>query len=107
MRPTGFKDLIISVDIGQIGTRDISPMPTKPHSKRKKTVRNSVGKTVAKFRRALGLTQAGLAVKAQLGGWDISAATIEKIEIGHREVTDIDLRKLAKALRVPAALLLE
>jgi len=40
-------------------------------------------------------------------GWDISPYVLKRIECGEREVTDIDLKKLAKALRVPVGILLE
>lgn len=40
-------------------------------------------------------------------GWAISRDVIKRIESGEREVTDIELRHLAKALRVPPAVLLE
>ena len=46
------------------------------------------------------LTQAELASHLQLAGWDISRASIAKIEVGIREVTDIELLKLAKILDV-------
>ena len=48
-----------------------------------------------------------MSAKAQLGGWDISAFVVRGIERGEREVTDIELRKLARALRVPVAALFE
>jgi len=48
-----------------------------------------------------------LAARAQLVSWDISSYVIKRVENGEREVTDIELRLLAKALRVPIAVLLE
>ena len=53
------------------------------------------------------MTQADLAARAQVAGWDISTHSVQKIELGAREVTDLDLRKLAKALRVPISVLLD
>lgn len=52
------------------------------------------------------MTQAQLAAKLQLDQWDIDRAGVAKIEIGIRQVTDIELVKLAKALDVSAAWLL-
>jgi transcriptional regulator with XRE-family HTH domain len=69
--------------------------------------RNSIGKTVRKLREAQGLTTSKLAVYAQVEGWDISRFSIRKIEIGEREVTDIELRMLAKALKVPIGVLFD
>ena len=78
-----------------------------PKKKKSKITRNGVGGTVARFRRAQGMTQADLAARAQVAGWDISTHSVQKIELGEREVTDLDLRKLAKALRVPISVLLD
>lgn len=71
-------------------------------------MRNIVGKRVklARFQFQPRLTQAGLAAKLQLDQWDIDRAGVAKIEIGIRQVTDIELMKLAKALNVTAAWLL-
>jgi transcriptional regulator with XRE-family HTH domain len=52
------------------------------------------------------MTQAELAAKLQLDQWDIDRAGVAKIEIGIREVRDIELVKLAKALNVSASWLL-
>jgi len=69
--------------------------------------RNIVGATVTKLRKAQKLTRDQLAARAQVSGWNISAYVLKRIERGEREVTDIELKKLAKSLRVPAARLLE
>jgi len=69
--------------------------------------RNSIGSTVARLRTAQNLTRNELAARAQVVGWDITFYVVKRIENGEREVTDIELRKLAKALRVPVAVLLE
>ena len=69
--------------------------------------RNSIGSTVKRLRTALSLTRDELSARAQVVGWDISAYVVKRIETGEREVTDIELRKLAKVLRVPVAVLLE
>lgn len=47
-----------------------------------------------------------VAVRLQLGGWGISRSGVAKIEIGLRQVTDIEVVKLAGALNVSAAWLL-
>jgi transcriptional regulator with XRE-family HTH domain len=69
--------------------------------------RNSIGSTVERLRKAQNLTRDELLARAQVVGWEISSYVIKRIETGEREVTDIELRLLAKALRVPAAVLLE
>ena len=44
------------------------------------------------------LTQSDLAAKLQVDGWNISRSGVGKIELGLRQVTDIELLKLAKGL---------
>lgn len=46
------------------------------------------------------LSQADLATKLQLNGWNIKRSGIAKIEIGLRQITDIELVVLAKTLHV-------
>ena len=53
------------------------------------------------------LTQEGLAILLQLQGWDIGRSGIAKIEIGLRQVTDIEVVHLARALAVSVAWLLK
>jgi len=62
---------------------------------------------VARLRSAQNLTRDDLAARAQVIGWDISPYVIKRIESGEREVTDIELRRLSRALRVPASVLLD
>jgi transcriptional regulator with XRE-family HTH domain len=83
------------------------PLPKKPYSPSLRTDRNTVGKTVRRLRKAQQLTRDELAARAQVKGWNISPFVLRRIEYGEREVTDIELRKLAKALRVRPAVLLE
>jgi len=83
-----------------------------PRSKRlyvplRRNDRNAVGITVERLRKAQNLTRNDLAARAQVSGWDISAFVLRGIERGEREVTDIELRKLARALRVPVGVLFE
>lgn len=82
-------------------------MPNKRHTPRQRTDRNSIGKTVKRLRQHQNLTQENLAGRAAAVGWHISRDAIKRIERGEREVTDIELRLLARALRVPPAVILE
>jgi transcriptional regulator with XRE-family HTH domain len=68
--------------------------------RRKRRVWNIVGPQVRRIRYQQGLTQPAFAAKCQLIGWDISREGIAKIESQVRCVSDIELLKLAKALRV-------
>lgn len=82
-------------------------MPSRRYKPVVRTNRNSIGKTVAKLRRAQDLTQEGLAGRCQIAGWPVSRDAIKRVESGEREVTDIELRWLAAALRVPPAVVLD
>jgi transcriptional regulator with XRE-family HTH domain len=82
-------------------------MPRKRNFGRRRTDRNSIGRTAARLRRQQRLTQENLAGRAAAVGWHISRDTVKRIESGEREINDIELRLLAKALRVPAAVLLD
>lgn len=85
----------------------MTPPAPKPYKPQRRMDRNSIGSTVERLRSAQNLTRDELAARAQVAGWDISSSVIKRIESGEREITDIELRQLAKALRVPAAVLLE
>jgi transcriptional regulator with XRE-family HTH domain len=61
---------------------------------------NLVGERVRLARLDQNMTQEDLAAKLELDGWPISRAGIAKIEIGIRKVTDIELMRLSKALKV-------
>ena len=61
---------------------------------------NVVGPQVRKIRSAKGWSQAALAAKCQLRGWDISRATLSKVEAGLRRVTDAEAFLLAAVLGV-------
>ena len=82
-------------------------MPRTRHVARKRTDRNSIGKTVKRLRNQQNLTQENLAGRAAAVGWNISRDAVKRIERGEREITDIELRHLAAALRVPPAILLD
>ncbi len=81
-------------------------MPLKRYVSKRRHDRNSIGTAARQIRRQQNLTQEDLAGRAAAAGWNISRDAVKRIENGEREVTDIELRLLAKALRVPAAVLL-
>jgi transcriptional regulator with XRE-family HTH domain len=66
---------------------------------------NVVGPQVRKLRYQLGMTQEALAARCGVLGWDLSRATLSKIEAQLRCVTDAELELLAKALRTEIAAL--
>jgi len=59
-----------------------------------------VGEKVRSLRVALNWSQETLAANCQLQGWDVSRATVSKVEARLRRVTDAELLILAKALKV-------
>ena len=61
---------------------------------------NMIGPTLRSLREAEGLTQAELAARLQLSGWDISRETLAKVESQVRCVTDRELVRFAEALEV-------
>ncbi|MHC1762699.1 MAG: helix-turn-helix domain-containing protein [Verrucomicrobiia bacterium] len=61
---------------------------------------NIVGPQVRKLRDHQGMTQEMLAARCGVLGWDLSRATLSKIEAQLRCVTDRELQVLAEALRV-------
>jgi len=67
-----------------------------------KPPRNIVGPVIRNLRDKKRLTQADLATKLNLLGWDISRDTLAKIETKVRWVADFELLKLATALGVDA-----
>jgi HTH-type transcriptional regulator, cell division transcriptional repressor len=71
-------------------------------------MRNIVGKRVKEGRTLAEpkLTQEELAVKLQMQDWSINRVGIAKIEGGIREVTDVEVVKLSKALGVTTSWLL-
>lgn len=85
----------------------MAPARKKAYVPVRRTDRNAIGKTVERLRKAENLTRDELAARAQVTGWEISTYVLKRIERGEREVTDIELKKLAKALRVPPGILLE
>lgn len=65
--------------------------------------RNVVGAMVRKRRAELGWSQAGLAAKCQLAGWDVSRSIIAAIEGRVRWVGDFEALLLARVLKVSVA----
>ncbi len=65
-------------------------------------MKNIVGPKVkeARLKHSPMLTQEKLAAKLQLLGWNIQRSGVGKIEVGIREVTDIELLMLSEALTV-------
>jgi len=62
--------------------------------------KNIVGPNVRRLRNKQDISQEAFAARCQLLGWDISREGIAKIESQIRGVSDIEVMKLAKALRV-------
>ena len=71
-------------------------------------MKNIVGLRVRKARmeHKPAMTQEELAAKLQLSGLDLSRTAVAKIEIGYREVSDLELRELSRVLNVSADWLL-
>ena len=67
---------------------------------------NIVGSRLKAIRRDLGITQAMLAARCGMLGWDIGENVITKIETMIRCVTDVELACIATALSVKPADLL-
>jgi transcriptional regulator with XRE-family HTH domain len=68
-------------------------------------VQNVVGPQVRKLRYQQEVTQEALAARCGVLGWDLSRATLSKIEAQLRCVTDTELEILARALKVEIAAL--
>ena len=62
------------------------------------TEQNMIGPTLRSLREAEGLTQAELAGRLQLAGWDISRETLAKVEshVRFAEALEIDPSELMK-----------
>ena len=68
---------------------------------------NICGATVARLRKAMGISQRELADRLQLAGFDIEKNGVQRIESGQRFVTDIELGFLSNVLAVNVDVLLE
>jgi len=71
-----------------------------------KKSKNAVGPNLMRIRDRMGLSQAQLAAKFQVAGWDLSRDIIARIELQTRCVTDVELIELARILKVPTDALL-
>jgi transcriptional regulator with XRE-family HTH domain len=71
-----------------------------------KNPRNIVGPVVRALREKMGMTQAQLAAKLNVAGWDVSRETLAKIESQIRWVADFEIVKLADGLVIDAPELL-
>ena len=68
--------------------------------------RNLSGPILRKIRNEKKISQAELARRCQLAGWDISREIIAKIEMRIRWVADFELGNLAVVLEVPLTALM-
>jgi transcriptional regulator with XRE-family HTH domain len=70
--------------------------------------RNIIGERVRIARERVKpiITQADLAARLQVEGLHLERVTISKIETGYREVTDVEVRAIAKALGISVSWLL-
>lgn len=66
---------------------------------------NIVGAQVRKLRYQQDMTQEALAARCGVLGWDLSRATLSKIEAQLRCVTDVELEILSRALKVEMVML--
>jgi transcriptional regulator with XRE-family HTH domain len=68
--------------------------------------KNIIGHRISALRQEQGLTQAMLAARCGMLGWDVAENVVTKIETQIRCVTDLELLCLAQALNVPPEKLL-
>ncbi len=61
---------------------------------------NSKGPKIRKLREAMGVSQAELARRLQRGGWDIDLMIMNRIELQRRTITDRELERILKALKL-------
>ncbi len=66
-------------------------------------IRNAFGLEIRRMREAKGWSQADLARKLQLAGWDVERTVITKIELRRRCITDYELCFFAEILNVGLA----
>ncbi|MGF1900676.1 helix-turn-helix domain-containing protein [Aliivibrio sifiae] len=64
------------------------------------TKANIVGKQIRAIRKEKKLTQEQLTAKCNLEGFDISRGTLAKIESGVRQIIDIEVVLISKALNI-------
>lgn len=68
-----------------------------------KVLKNLIGKEVRRRRVEAGWSQEILAARCQVEGWDLSRATLSKIEAGLRRVNDAEVFLVAKILKCELA----
>ncbi|XHR30094.1 MAG: helix-turn-helix domain-containing protein [Chthoniobacteraceae bacterium] len=68
-----------------------------------KSIRNVIGPQLRRIRSERGLTQDALAAHLQKAGWDVSRASVGKIEAQLRWVADCELFMLAEVLETALA----
>ncbi|MBE2180286.1 MAG: helix-turn-helix domain-containing protein [Chthoniobacterales bacterium] len=73
-------------------------MPRKPVGK-ETGKKNAFGPKLKALRRAKGLTQAQVAAKLGVQGWELSETNLGHIEAQRRTLTDLELLALLKVLR--------
>lgn len=61
---------------------------------------NATGERIRELRQKKAWSQADLARRLQVAGWDIDPATLNRIEKRRRTLTDIELMLIAKAIGV-------
>jgi transcriptional regulator with XRE-family HTH domain len=69
-------------------------------------LKNIIGPQIRRIRLKMGLTQEQLAAKCQLAGFDVSRGVLSQIEAQLRCVSDYELLKLSRILKVSAQELL-
>ncbi len=69
-------------------------------NKTKEGRNNLCGENVGRIRTSMKLSQRALADKLQLYGLDVDKNAVQRIEVGKRFVTDIELVALSKVLDV-------
>jgi transcriptional regulator with XRE-family HTH domain len=67
--------------------------------------RNLIGRQISRIRDEQKISQAGLATKCQLLGWDVSREILARIETQVRCITDSEIVILTRALNVPVQML--
>lgn len=70
-------------------------------------MKNVIGKHLKKIREKSGITQEQLAIRLEMAGWQVDRFIISKIERGERQVLDIEVQLIAKALKVTVASLFD
>ena len=64
---------------------------------------NVIGPQIRRLRRQARLSQAALAARCQIAGYDLSRESLAKIEGRARSITDAEILFLAEALRISFA----